>query len=215
LKMTEEDYDAVVAVHQKGSFNCARHAAPLMKEAGYGRIINITSSAGLRGNFGQSNYGAAKAALMGMTFVWAVELGKYGITVNAMAPAGFTRMTEGLYQGAEPPPDQNPALNAPLVAFLASEQASYVNGQVLGRTGAGDLGPVAPAPVEIRRDEPQALGPLPGLDEAAKPDRDVERGEQPVLRHVARAPERPAHVLMVDDVVDHALGRFDHLGDAL
>jgi NAD(P)-dependent dehydrogenase (short-subunit alcohol dehydrogenase family) len=135
LKMDESDYDAVVAVHQKGSFNCARHAAPIMKEKGYGRIINITSSAGLRGNFGQSNYGAAKAALMGMTFVWAVELGKYGITVNAMAPAGFTRMTEGLYQGAEPPPDQDPALNAPLIAFLASEEASYVNGQVLGRTG--------------------------------------------------------------------------------
>ncbi|MCU1463173.1 MAG: dehydrogenase, short-chain alcohol dehydrogenase like [Acidimicrobiales bacterium] len=135
LKMDEADYDAVIAVHQKGSFNCARHAAPIMKDKGYGRIINITSSAGLRGNFGQSNYGAAKAALMGMTFVWAIELGKYGVTVNAMAPAGFTRMTEGLYQGAEPPPDQNPALNAPLVAFLASEQASYVNGQVLGRTG--------------------------------------------------------------------------------
>src|SRR4051812_4209114 len=135
LKMTEDDYDAGIAVHQKGTFHCARHAAPIMKEKGYGRIINITSSAGLRGNFGQSNYGAAKAALMGMTFVWAVELGKYGITVNAMAPAGFTRMTEGLYQGAEPPPDQNPALNAPLVAFLASEEASYVNGQVLGRTG--------------------------------------------------------------------------------
>jgi len=137
LKMTEDDYDAVVAVHQKGTFNCTRHAAPFMKEAGYGRIINITSSAGLRGNFGQTNYGAAKAALMGMTFIWAVELGKYGITVNAMAPSGYTRMTEGLYQGAAPPPDQDPALNAPLVAFLASEEAGYVNGQILGRTGFG------------------------------------------------------------------------------
>jgi 3-oxoacyl-[acyl-carrier protein] reductase len=135
--MDESDYDAVVAVHQKGTFNCARHAAPIMKDKGYGRIVNITSSAGLRGNFGQSNYGAAKAAIMGMTFVWAVELAKYGITVNAMAPAGFTRMTEGLYQGAEPPADQDPALNAPIVAFLASEQAAYVNGQVLGRTGFG------------------------------------------------------------------------------
>ena len=71
-----------------------------MKDAGYGRIVNITSSAGLRGNFGQTNYGAAKAAIMGMTFVWALELGKYGITVNAVAPAGFTRMTENLYAGA-------------------------------------------------------------------------------------------------------------------
>ncbi|HUD18446.1 MAG TPA: SDR family NAD(P)-dependent oxidoreductase, partial [Acidimicrobiales bacterium] len=135
VKMDEADYDAVIAVHQKGTFNTVRHAAPLMKEAGYGRIVNITSSAGLRGNFGQSNYGAAKAAIMGMTFVWALELGKYGITSNAVAPAGFTRMTEGLYAGAEPPADQDPALNAPLIAFLASEGASYVNGQVLGRTG--------------------------------------------------------------------------------
>jgi NAD(P)-dependent dehydrogenase (short-subunit alcohol dehydrogenase family) len=135
VKMDESDYDAVIAVHQKGTFNTTRHAAPLMKDAGYGRIVNITSSAGLRGNFGQTNYGAAKAAIMGMTFVWALELGRYGITVNCMAPAGFTRMTEGLYQGAAPPPDQDPALNAPLVAFLASEQASYVNGQILGRTG--------------------------------------------------------------------------------
>jgi NAD(P)-dependent dehydrogenase (short-subunit alcohol dehydrogenase family) len=137
LKMTEEDYDAVVAVHQKGTFNATRHAAPHMKEAGYGRIVNMTSSAGLRGNFGQTNYGAAKAAIMGMTFVWAVELGKYGITVNALAPSGTTRMTEGLYQGADPPANENPALNAPMVAFLASEAAAFVNGQVLGRTGYG------------------------------------------------------------------------------
>jgi NAD(P)-dependent dehydrogenase (short-subunit alcohol dehydrogenase family) len=136
LKMAEEDFDAVVAVHLKGSFNCARHAAPVMKEAGYGRIINITSSAGLRGNFGQTNYGAAKAGLMGLTFIWALELGKYGITVNAVAPAGATRMTAALFErtGGEAPPEQDPALNAPLVAFLASERAAHVNGQILGRT---------------------------------------------------------------------------------
>jgi NAD(P)-dependent dehydrogenase (short-subunit alcohol dehydrogenase family) len=136
VKMDEADYDAVVAVHQKGTFNTVRHAAPLMKEAGYGRIINMTSSAGLRGNFGQTNYGAAKAAIMGMTFVWAVELVKYGITVNAMAPAGATRMTQGLAD-EEPPADQDPALNAALVAYLASEAAAEVNGQVFGRTGYG------------------------------------------------------------------------------
>src|SRR5438067_5554120 len=137
VKMDESDFDAVIAVHLKGTFNCTRHAAPVMKDAGYGRIINITSSAGLRGNFGQTNYGAAKAGIMGMTFVWALELARHGITVNAVAPAGTTRMTAGLYErtGSEPPPDQDPSLNAPLVAFLASEQASYVNGQVLGRTG--------------------------------------------------------------------------------
>jgi NAD(P)-dependent dehydrogenase (short-subunit alcohol dehydrogenase family) len=137
VKMSEDDFDAVVGVHLKGTFNCTRHAAELMRDAGYGRIVNITSSAGLRGNFGQTNYGAAKAGIMGMTFVWALELARYGITVNAMAPAGVTRMTAALYEqrGTEPPADQDPSLNAPLVAFLASEEASYVNGQILGRTG--------------------------------------------------------------------------------
>src|SRR5471032_3169781 len=131
LKMTADDYEAVIAVHQKGTFNCTRHAAPHMREAGYGRIVNITSSAGLRGNFGQTNYGAAKAAIMGMTFVWALELGRYGITVNAVAPSGATRMTAALFErsGEQPPPEQDPALNAPLVVFLASDQAGHVNGQ--------------------------------------------------------------------------------------
>jgi NAD(P)-dependent dehydrogenase (short-subunit alcohol dehydrogenase family) len=136
LKMDESDFDSVVEVHLKGTFNCTRHAAEVMKEKGYGRIVNITSSAGLRGNFGQTNYGAAKAGIMGMTFVWSMELGRYGITVNAVAPAGATRMTAALYErsGKEPPPEENPALNAPLVAFLASEGSAHVNGQILGRT---------------------------------------------------------------------------------
>ncbi|MGZ4139986.1 MAG: SDR family NAD(P)-dependent oxidoreductase [Actinomycetota bacterium] len=137
LKMEEAEYDAVIAVHQKGTFNCTRHAAPIMKEKGYGRIINITSSAGLRGNFGQTNYSAAKAAIAGMTLTWAIELGKYGITVNAMAPSGVTRMTTGLLAAdpAKIPPEMDPNLNAPMIAFLASEQAAHVNGQVLGRRG--------------------------------------------------------------------------------
>lgn len=136
VKMDPEDFDAVVKVHMYGTFNCARHAAPIMKEQGYGRIINVTSSAGMRGNFGQSNYGAAKAAIMGMTFIWALELGKSGITVNALAPVGATRMTAALFErtGSEPPADANPALNAPIVAFLASEHAAHVNGQIVGRT---------------------------------------------------------------------------------
>ena len=136
VKMGPEDFDAVIATHLKGTFNCTQHAVGPMKEAGYGRIINITSSAGLRGNFGQTNYAAAKAGIMGMTFVWALELGRSGITANAMAPAGATRMTAALFErsGEQPPPEQDPALNAPLVVFLASEQAGHVNGQLLGRT---------------------------------------------------------------------------------
>src|SRR5262245_44756588 len=138
-KMSEEDFDAVLAVHLKGTFNCGRHAIPHMREQGYGRIINITSSAGLRGNFGQSNYGAAKAGIMGLTLVWAIELGKYGITANAMAPAGLTRMVGTIpgMEGKEPPPEMNPELNGPMVAFLASEKAAHVNGQIFGRRGFG------------------------------------------------------------------------------
>jgi len=138
-KMTEEDFDAVLAVHLKGTFNCGRHAIPHMREQGYGRIINITSSAGLRGNFGQTNYGAAKAGIMGMTLVWAIELGRYGITANALAPAGLTRMVGTIpgMEGKEPPPEMNAELNGPMVAFLASEKAAHVNGQIFGRRGFG------------------------------------------------------------------------------
>jgi len=135
VKMTEDDFDAVVSTHLKGTFNCTRHAAAVMREAGYGRIVNVTSSAGLRGNFGQTNYAAAKAGIMGMTFVWALELAKSGITVNAVAPAGATRMTASLRgEDAGPDPRLDPAGNAPLVAFLASERAAHVNGQLFGRT---------------------------------------------------------------------------------
>ena len=135
VKMSPDDFDAVIATHLKGTFNCTRHAVVPMKDAGYGRIINITSSAGLRGNFGQTNYAAAKAGVMGMTFVWAMELGRSGITVNAMAPAGATRMTAALYaEGEAPPASLNPALNAPIVTYLASERAAAVNGQLFGRT---------------------------------------------------------------------------------
>jgi NAD(P)-dependent dehydrogenase (short-subunit alcohol dehydrogenase family) len=136
-KMSEEDFDAVIAVHLKGSFNCGRHAIPIMREQNFGRIVNITSSAGLRGNFGQSNYGAAKAGIMGLTFVWSIELGRYGITVNALAPAGLTRMVGTIpgYENKEPPPEMNAELNGPLVAFLASDKAAHVNGQIFGRRG--------------------------------------------------------------------------------
>jgi len=139
VKMSEEDFDAVIAVHLKGTFNCGRHALPLMKEQNFGRVINITSSAGLRGNFGQSNYGAAKAGIMGLTLVWAIEMEKYGVTVNAMAPAALTRMS-GTIPGINkdnPPPEMDPALNAPMIAFLASDKAAHVNGQIFGRRGYG------------------------------------------------------------------------------
>jgi NAD(P)-dependent dehydrogenase (short-subunit alcohol dehydrogenase family) len=139
LTMTEDDFDAVVDVHLKGTFNVSRHAAPVMKDQGYGRIINITSGGGLQGRKAFTNYGAAKAGVMGLTFVWALELAPFGITVNALAPSAETRMTAPamVRKGVSGKPKVQADGNAPLVAYLASERAGQVNGQIFGRTGLG------------------------------------------------------------------------------
>jgi NAD(P)-dependent dehydrogenase (short-subunit alcohol dehydrogenase family) len=93
FNMSEEDFDSVVAVHLKGTFNCSRHAAVRMREQKSGRIISMSSTSGLYGNTGQANYGAAKDGIAGFTRVVSRDLGRYGITVNAIAPAAATRMT--------------------------------------------------------------------------------------------------------------------------
>jgi len=137
LKMTEEDFDAVIAVHLKGTFNTCRHAAPVMREQGYGRIVNMTSAAGLKGNFGQTNYSAAKAGIIGLTMTLALELGKYGITVNAFAPRATTRMTSAIPSSHDPVKSRGeetaPEHNAPFVSFLASEAAAGISGQIFGK----------------------------------------------------------------------------------
>ena len=96
-KMSEADFDAVIAVNLKGVFNCTQAVAPMMIKQGYGRIVSASSVVGLYGNFGQTNYVATKAGVIGMTKVWARELGKRGITCNVVAP-GFiaTDMTKGM-----------------------------------------------------------------------------------------------------------------------
>ena len=100
FNMGEEEWDAVLAVHLKGTFNCIRHACTRMREQRYGRIVTFTSGAGLFGNPGQANYGAAKSAIGGLTKVAARDLGKYGITVNAISP-GRRHAHDGQRRGAE------------------------------------------------------------------------------------------------------------------
>jgi NAD(P)-dependent dehydrogenase (short-subunit alcohol dehydrogenase family) len=140
VSMTERDWDDVIGVHLKGTFNLTRHAAlhwrSVAKAGGTnsGRIINTVSGTGLAGNPGQSSYGAAKAAIANLTLISAMELERYGVTVNAIAPLARTRMTEGIVSGegagaAFDPLD--PANASPVVAYLATEASGWLNGQVI------------------------------------------------------------------------------------
>lgn len=144
-KMTEAQWDEVMAVHLKGSFNCLQAVAPGMMERRYGRIVNVTSTAGVLGTIGQINYSAAKAGIIGLTMSAAKELARYGITVNAIAPGAATPMTETIRTDErfrEKYLDRIPIGRwaepheiAPVFVFLASDAASYVTGQVLAADG--------------------------------------------------------------------------------
>ncbi len=121
-KMTAEDFKLVLDVHLMGAFHCTKAVWEIMKAQEYGRIINTTSSSGLFGNFGQSNYGAAKMGLVGLMQVLSIEGLKYNIKVNCLAPTAHTRMTEGLMPEAVLE-QLSPDRVSPAVVFLASEQA--------------------------------------------------------------------------------------------
>jgi NAD(P)-dependent dehydrogenase (short-subunit alcohol dehydrogenase family) len=142
--MTEEEWDAVINVHLKGTFATSRWAVAHWREqakAGTtisGRIINTTSVSGIYGNPGQTNYGAAKAGIAAFTTIAALEVARYGVTVNAVAPVALTRMTEGL--GPAPETDEerdarSPHWIAPIVTWLASEESSGVTGRVFEASG--------------------------------------------------------------------------------
>jgi NAD(P)-dependent dehydrogenase (short-subunit alcohol dehydrogenase family) len=122
----------VIDVHLKGAFNVTQPAWVVMREQGYGRIVSTSSAAGIFGNFGQTNYGAAKMGLVGFTRVLAVEGAKYNIKANAIAPLALTRMTENLMGALGDKLD--PALVSPLVAYLAHEDCP-VNGQTFSVGG--------------------------------------------------------------------------------
>jgi NAD(P)-dependent dehydrogenase (short-subunit alcohol dehydrogenase family) len=130
--MTPDLVDPVIDVHLKGAFNVTRAAWTHFREQNYGRVINTSSNSGLWGNFGQSNYGAAKMGLVGLTKVLAVEGAKYGIKANAIAPVAFTRMTADLMPGLED--KLKPEYVTPIVVFLAHEDCP-VTGDVYSAGG--------------------------------------------------------------------------------
>ncbi|HEB88604.1 MAG TPA: SDR family NAD(P)-dependent oxidoreductase [Deltaproteobacteria bacterium] len=141
VSTSEEEWDAVIDVHLKGHFCVSRHAAEYWRkqskagEAVDARIINTSSGAGLQGSVGQATYSAAKAGIATLTLVQAAELGRYGVTANAIAPAARTRMTEAIFADMAKPEDgsfdeNDPANVSPLVVWLGSPESREVSGRV-------------------------------------------------------------------------------------
>jgi NAD(P)-dependent dehydrogenase (short-subunit alcohol dehydrogenase family) len=175
VNMTAEEWDAVIHVHLRGTFAPARWAAAYWRErakegkANDARIINTSSASGLYGNPGQANYGAAKAGIAAFTLIAAKELGRYGVTANAIAPGARTRMTENLGLGAiEVKPGEFDAFApenvAPLVVWLGSEQSKDVTGRVFnvagGRISVAEAWHAGPSVDKGDQWEPGELGPV-------------------------------------------------------
>jgi NAD(P)-dependent dehydrogenase (short-subunit alcohol dehydrogenase family) len=149
VNMTIDEWDAVIRVHLRGTFAPTRHAAEYWRnrtkagEINDARVINTTSPSGIYGNVGQTNYGAAKAGIASFTVIAAMELGRYGVTVNAIAPAALTRMTENLgmilgEDSTKKPEDFDPLAPgniAPLVVWLGSPESASITGRVFNVQG--------------------------------------------------------------------------------
>jgi 3-oxoacyl-[acyl-carrier protein] reductase len=134
LKMTDEEFTDVLRVHVHGTFLCAQEAALRMREQGTGGSIVNTVSAAHFGNFGQTNYAAAKGAIASMTYTWALELARLGIRVNAISPSGTTRMSATAKIGGKDVelPFIDPTQNGAFVAYLCSDEADWITGQIFG-----------------------------------------------------------------------------------
>ncbi len=196
INMTPEEWDAVIRVHLRGTYAPAHHAAVYWRERAKAgetndaRIINTSSSSGIYGNPGQANYGAAKAGIAAFTIIAALELARYGVTVNAIAPGALTRMTEGLRPDRpQVKPDEfdarAPENIAPLVVWLGSSQSAGITGRVFNVAG-GSISVAegwSPGPAVDKGDrwDPAELGSvIPDLVAKAAPN-EVER------RRAARA----------------------------
>jgi NAD(P)-dependent dehydrogenase (short-subunit alcohol dehydrogenase family) len=188
VNMTIEEWDAVIRVHLRGTFAPMRHASEYWRnrskagETNDARIINTTSPSGIYGNVGQTNYGAAKAGIASMTIIAAMELGRYGVTVNAIAPAALTRMTENLGMGdasAAKKPEEfdplDPGNIAPLVVWLGSPESAAITGRVFnvmgGNISVAEGWVAGPGVDKDDRWDPAELGGIiPGLVEKAAPN---------------------------------------------
>ena len=141
FNMTDAEFAAVVDVHLKGTFNVGRAAARAMRPEHRGAIITVSSTSH-EGNWGQSNYAAAKGGIASMTYTWTMEPGRYGINVNSVAPTAWTRLI-ATFPGAEPPPPEiepgsamgSPENVAPIFAYLCSDKVKGITGQVFGLGG--------------------------------------------------------------------------------
>lgn len=182
FNMSPEEWQAVIDVHLKGHFNTIKPASILMRQQRSGRIINFTSTTGLIGNAGQANYGAAKGGISGLTRVVARDLGRYGVTCNAIAPGAATRMTQsvsdqarelrsraGIQTGGSATlpgvaqTSRDPEMVAPMAVFLASDFAWNINGQIFNV--AGGTVSIANHPLPVRGIYKPGMWTLDELDD--------------------------------------------------
>ncbi len=171
FNMPEADWDAVIAVHLKGHYCCSRPFARYIRETGRTgcRIVNFSSVSGLLGNFGQTNYGAAKAGIAGFSRVLALEMAKYGCTVNTISPGALTRMTIPLRENrgenvADSELEQGgPQHVAPMVVWLCGEEAAGITGEIF-HTGGGSVAIMQQPAVIKRFDKSDGLWTLDELD---------------------------------------------------
>jgi NAD(P)-dependent dehydrogenase (short-subunit alcohol dehydrogenase family) len=190
VNMSIDEWDAVIRVHLRGTFATVRWAAEYWRERAKqgvtndARIINTTSAAGMYGNVGQANYGAAKAGIAGFTLIAATELARYGVTVNAINPGARTRMTEQAKPGSyvPVPPGQfdfsDPENVAPLVVWLSCPEAAHVTGRVFsvrgGQISVAEGWHAGPLAEKDERWDPAELGPIvDDLLGRAKPNADL------------------------------------------